>query len=58
MIELTKEKVKKLNKESNCSFLVADYMAHNFENKFDAICVMGFFDYVSDPVSVLKKLFI
>ena len=56
MIKLTKEKVKKLDKESDCSFLVADYMAHNFDNKFDAICVMGFFDYVSDPVSVLKKL--
>lgn len=56
MVNLTKEKVKKFNKDDQCKFLVADYMAHQFEEKFDAICVMGFFDYVSEPVSVLKKL--
>ena len=56
MVNLTKEKVKKLNKETDCTYLVADYMDHSFDEKFDAICVMGFFDYVSDPVSVLKKL--
>jgi len=56
MINLTKDKVKKLPNSSDCSFIVGDYMAHNFETKFDAICVMGFFDYVSEPVSVLKKL--
>lgn len=56
MVELTREKVKKQGKESSCEFIIADYMQHNFDNKFDAICVLGFFDYVSEPVLVLKKL--
>lgn len=56
MVELTKSKVKQINKIEDCDFIVSDYMTHNFEKKFDAIAVLGFFDYVSDPVTVLKKL--
>jgi len=56
MVELTKEKVSQLNKNDECEFIVSDYMEHEFDKKFDAIAVLGFFDYVSDPVTVLKKL--
>lgn len=56
MVDLTKEKVSKLENSDDCKFLVDDYMRFKFDEKFDAICVMGFFDYVSDPVSALKKL--
>jgi len=56
MVDLTKEKVQKFDKNALCSYIVSDYMTHQFDEQFDAICVMGFFDYVSDPVTVLKKL--
>ena len=45
-----------MNKNDECEFIVSDYMEHEFDKKFDAIAVLGFFDYVSDPVTVLKKL--
>lgn len=56
MIDLTKEKVEKLGKLDDCKFMVADYLATEFEEQFDAIAVLGFFDYVSEPVDALKKL--
>jgi len=56
MVELTKQKVMQFDGTSRCDYIVDDYMAHSFDQKFDAICVMGFFDYVADPVTVLKKL--
>jgi len=56
MVDLTKEKVAKFNSNASCKYVVSDYMTHSFDEQFDAICVMGFFDYVSDPVTVLKKL--
>jgi len=37
-------------------FVNADYLEHNFEQKFDAACLMGFFDYIEFPINVLKKL--
>jgi len=56
MIDLTKEKVEKLGKLNDCKFMVADYLATEFEEQFDAIAVLGFFDYVSEPVDAIKKL--
>ena len=56
MIDLTKEKASQFESQGSVKYIVADYLQHNFEEKFDAICVMGFFDYVSEPVQALKKL--
>jgi SAM-dependent methyltransferase len=56
MLEITQMRVDSMNLKSNFKTILADYSEHQFDEKFDAISVMGFFDYVEDPVAVLKKL--
>ena len=56
MLEITQLRVDSMKLESNFKTILADYSEHEFDETFDAISVMGFFDYVEDPVSVLKKL--
>ena len=56
MLEITKKRVHAVGKEDEVTFILEDYLEHKPIKKFDAACVMGFFDYVQDPVIVLKKL--
>ena len=56
MLDITQMRVDSMKLESSFQTILADYSEHEFSEKFDAISVMGFFDYVEDPVSVLKKL--
>lgn len=37
-------------------FLLGDYLTMSFSKKFDAAVLMGLFDYIADPVTLLKKL--
>ena len=55
MLEITKQRVLSKYPDSDVKYILDDYSAHHFDEQFDAACVMGF-DYVEDPVSVLKKL--
>ena len=56
MLEITKKRVKSMQINSKFETILADYAEYEFSNKFDAVCVMGFFDYVQEPVKILKKL--
>ncbi len=56
MIELTEKRVANLNFDSEFKTITGDYMDIKFDKKYDAICAMGFFDYIKDPVTVIKKL--
>lgn len=56
MLDITNARVSSLNSDAQFESILADYTEHKFEQQFDAICVMGFFDYVSDPTAVIKKL--
>ncbi len=55
MLEITKQRVKAMGSKE-VDFVLEDYIEYKPNKKFDAACVMGFFDYVEDPVKVLKKL--
>jgi 2-polyprenyl-3-methyl-5-hydroxy-6-metoxy-1,4-benzoquinol methylase len=56
MLDITNSRISSFDIEGQYESILADYTEHKFDEKFDAICVMGFFDYVSDPTAVLKKL--
>ena len=56
MIEITKKRVQSVGKNDQVKFILEDYLEYKPTEKFDAACVMGFFDYVEDPVITLKKL--
>ena len=56
MLSITQARVDSMKFNANFETILADYLEHEFDETFDATSVMGFFDYVQDPVSVLKKL--
>jgi len=57
MIELAREYTKNV-KDSNeiFEFICTDFMEFHTEDTYDLIIAMGFFDYIKDPVSVLRKM--
>ncbi len=56
MLRLTQSRVDATGHADRFSAVHADYMTHELEDKSDAACVMGVFDYVAEPVPMLKKL--
>ena len=56
MLEITKSRVRQNYPDMEFTPIKGDYLTYDFGRKFDAACVMGFFDYVADPVFALKKL--
>jgi len=57
MIELAKEYTKNVRENREVfKFICSDFMEFNTEETYDLIIAMGFFDYIKDPVPVLKKM--
>lgn len=55
MLKIAKKSVDDQNLQG-VEFLQADFVEHNFSKKFDAVCAMGFYDYIENPAQVLKKM--
>ena len=56
MLEIARDSIASLHVASRVELVLGDYLSVRFDRTFDAACLMGFFDYVEDPVPVLKKL--
>lgn len=56
MLVIAKKAVGAIEHSGSVAFIKADYLMHRFPEKFDAACLMGLFDYIREPVTVLKKL--
>lgn len=56
MLELARQAISETPQAQNISFLQGDYLRHDFQQRFDAACLMGFFDYIQDPAAIFGKL--
>jgi 2-polyprenyl-3-methyl-5-hydroxy-6-metoxy-1,4-benzoquinol methylase len=56
MVGLAGSKARAAGVDDRCSFLQGDFLAHAFTEKFDYVVVMGFMDYVEQPVQVIEKV--
>ncbi len=56
MLELARKAVAGSPGAENAAFIQGDYLQHGFDERFDAACLMGLFDYIQDPVAVFQKL--
>ncbi len=57
MIDLAKRQVADLVAAgASVELVVSDFDGFRTDRKFDAVIAMGFFDYVADPVPVLRKM--
>lgn len=56
MLEIAKQKTADFKDTGKIVFILSGYMEYEFKQPFDAACLMGFFDYIKDSVSLIKKL--
>jgi predicted TPR repeat methyltransferase len=56
MLDIAKKKTASYSKEGKISFILDGYMEHQFSERFDAACLMGFFDYIQNPEEIFLKL--
>lgn len=56
MLAIAKQKTAAFQNTGKIDFVLADYMDYTPSQKWDAACLMGFFDYIKEPVPLIKKL--
>ena len=56
MIGLCRKSAEEKNLSDRCTFLQTDLLEYNPESKFDVSFGIGLFDYISNPLPVLKKM--
>ena len=54
MLKIARDNIDVLNVTAD--LILGDYLSVHFNRVFSAACLMGFFDYIEDPVPILKKL--
>jgi 2-polyprenyl-3-methyl-5-hydroxy-6-metoxy-1,4-benzoquinol methylase len=56
MIDIARERAKRSAVSDRCQFLLGDFMAHPFDEKYEYTVVMGFMDYVENPRAVVDRV--
>lgn len=56
MLTLAKNKTKRFDSTGRIEYIHAAYLDHNFNRKYDAAILTGFFDYIQHPLEIFKKL--
>jgi predicted TPR repeat methyltransferase len=56
MLKLATQKTKAFIDKGQASYIHSGYLEHQFTEKFDAGVLVGFFDYIKNPIDVFKKL--
>jgi 2-polyprenyl-3-methyl-5-hydroxy-6-metoxy-1,4-benzoquinol methylase len=56
MIDFSRKTAEALGVAENCEFRCGDFLSMEFGERFDIVIAMGFFDYIAEPLPVLKKI--
>lgn len=56
MLDICRKSAASEGLEDRCSFLHTDLLEYNSDTKFDVTIGIGLFDYISEPLPVLKKM--
>jgi 2-polyprenyl-3-methyl-5-hydroxy-6-metoxy-1,4-benzoquinol methylase len=56
MIEYSQKIALQMGVADRCKFICDDFLKHTFNNSFDIVLAMGFFDYIKDPEPIFKKI--
>ena len=56
MLELAREHARAARVVEQCEFIQADFLDYPFQETFDVVVALGVFDYIADPVRVLKRM--
>ena len=56
MIDLAKKRAERAGVADRCTFTLGDFLEVTGDEKFDYAVVMGFMDYIEDPLALMKKV--
>jgi len=56
MVEFSRDVARRMNVEDKCRFVCDDFLAHRFDESFDVVLALGFFDYVEEAGPVFEKV--
>jgi ubiquinone/menaquinone biosynthesis C-methylase UbiE len=56
MLKIARERAAACGVAKRCQFVLGDFLTHPFPEPFDYGIVMGFMDYVSDPLAVIDRV--
>lgn len=56
MIDFARQMAQENNCADKCEFICGDFLAHQFDESFDVVLALGFFDYIRDPEPFFKKI--
>lgn len=57
MIELARQQARSCGVIARCEFFAGDFNTYQPEDQFDFVVVMGFMDYVAEPLPLMQKAF-
>jgi len=56
MIEFSHDMARQMNVESKCEFVCDDFLSHQFNESFDIVLALGFFDYIEAAGPIFEKV--
>ena len=56
MVEFSEQIADQMGLSDKCSFVEGDVLTYNFEETFDIVLALGFFDYIKDSQTLFKKI--
>jgi 2-polyprenyl-3-methyl-5-hydroxy-6-metoxy-1,4-benzoquinol methylase len=56
MIDIAKKRAERAGVSDRCTFTLGDFLEVTGEEQFDYAVVMGFMDYIEDPLALMKKV--
>jgi SAM-dependent methyltransferase len=55
MFRIATENARRVGVADKCRFIVGNALTYPFERRFDYVIAVGFFDYVADPLPLLRR---
>jgi ubiquinone/menaquinone biosynthesis C-methylase UbiE len=56
MVEFSRKMAQEMGVSDKCEFICGDFLKYSFEEEFDVILALGFFDYVKQAGPVFEKI--
>jgi ubiquinone/menaquinone biosynthesis C-methylase UbiE len=56
MVEFSRHVANRMGLSDKCEFIIGDFLTHRFNESFDIVLALGFFDYIKEPGPVFKKI--
>ncbi len=56
MVEFSKDIAQQMGVSDKCEFICSDVLTYPFEDSFDVVLALGFFDYIKEPEHIFRRI--